>query len=476
MNETKLYDVAIIGAGVGGYVCAIRASQLGLKVVLIEKMKNLGGTCLNVGCIPSKILLESTELYYEALHEFKEHGIFFEKISFNLDTLLERKEKIVKQLTEGITLLMKYNKVKVVHGVAKLLSNNLVKVNNLEEGKEETFSAKNIVLATGSVPISLPFLPFDKEIVVSSEEALSFKEIPKSLIVIGGGAIGLELGSVWSRLGSKVTIIEIMSEILPGVDTQLSKHLNRLLKKQGIEIYTDTKVVSFDKIDNKGKIKAVDKKGKEIEFIGDKILVSVGRRPFYDELGIEELGIKIDEKTKKILVDEKFRTNISNIFAVGDIIAGPMLAHKAEEEGIAVAEIIKGEEGHVNYETIPSVVYTLPEVASVGKSEEQLKNEGKNYKVGIFNFRVNGRALSKLATDGFVKILADEVTDQILGVHMLGKGVSELISEGVTVMEFGGSSEDIARTIHAHPTMSEVIKEAALAVDKRAIHEIQRKI
>jgi dihydrolipoamide dehydrogenase len=469
MSDTTLFDLAIVGAGVGGYVAAIRAAQLGLSVTIIEKRATLGGTCLNVGCIPSKALLESSEVYFEAGHTFQKHGLIFENLSFDLPTMLLRKEQIVKQLTDGVALLMKHNKVKVMAGTAKLLSQAALAV-SLNDGTLATIEAKNILLASGSVPVQIPFLPFDGETVVSSDEALAFKKVPESLIVVGGGAIGLELGSVWHRLGSKVTVVELLPEILPGVDGQVAKTLNRLLKRQKMEILTGTKVTGLEKTANGANLKAIDAKGKELSLSAEKILVAVGRRPFYEGLGLETLGIVIDEKTRRIQIDDHFRTNVPNIYAVGDLVRGPMLAHKAEEEGVAVAEILAGQAGHVNQEVIPAVVYTAPEVAAVGQTEEQLKAVGREYKTGSFQFRANGRAMSKLAIDGFVKILADAKTDRLLGVHMIGAGVAELIAEAVSVMEFGGSAEDIARTIHAHPTMSEAVKEAALAVDNRAIH------
>jgi dihydrolipoamide dehydrogenase len=472
----EAYDVLILGAGPGGYVAAIRAAQLGLKTGIVEKRAAsdgkplLGGTCLNVGCIPSKALLDSSELYAKATGEFADHGITVSTPKLDIPKMIARKQGVVDKMTGGLNGLMKGRKVDVIGGSARLAGEGKVTVTG-SDGKETTLEAESIVLATGSEPVELPFLPFDGDYVVSSTEALEFDSVPDEMVVVGAGAIGLELGSVWSRLGAKVTVVEIMKDILPGWDPQVAKIMRRELKSQGIEFLLGHKVTGLAKGKKKG-VAVEDPDGKSITVPAKKVLVAVGRRPYYDGLGLDEAGVKTDEKTRRIAVDEHFQTSVANVFAIGDLIHGPMLAHKAEDEGVAVAEIIAGLAGHVNYGTIPGVVYTWPEAATVGKSEEDLKSEGVAYRKGSFNFGGNGRAVAMASTGGFVKILADEETDRVLGAQIVGPWASDLISEIVAVMEFGGSAEDIGRIVHAHPTLTEAVKEAALAVDKRAIHAL----
>ena len=460
------FDLIVIGSGPGGYIGAIRAAQLGLKTAVIEKDKTLGGTCLNVGCIPSKALLESSEHYVQAQHELADHGVKLSKVELDLATMLGRKEKIVKSLTDGIKYLFNKNKITSFEGTGSLKSATEVEVKSAT-GETQVLKAKYIMLATGSVPIELPFAKFDGKKIISSTEALSLKEVPKKMIVIGGGVIGLELGSVWQRLGSQVTVIEATSKLCGSMDAGLTKQLQKILAKQGIEFLLDTKVQSVDASSNQVKVsfEGADKKAGEI--IGDICLVAVGRKAYSNGLGLENAKVEKDERGR-IKVDAHLKTNIPNIYAIGDVIAGPMLAHKAEEEGVAVAENIANGGGHVNYETVPGVVYTWPELASVGKTEEELKTAGVAYKAGSFPFSANGRAKALGSTEGQVKVLADAKSDRILGVHILGPRASDIISEAVIAMEFGGSSEDLARSFHAHPTLSEVIREAALAVDKRA--------
>jgi dihydrolipoamide dehydrogenase len=460
------YDLVIVGAGPGGYTGAIRASQLGLKVAIIEKDKTLGGTCLNVGCIPSKALLESSEHFAAARHEFKDHGIDVGGVKLNLEQMLARKDKIVKDLTGGVAFLMKKNKVDVINGFGKVISPTQVEV-TAPEGKQ-VLETKNILLATGSVVNTLPNLQLDGKTIISSTEALSLPKVPEHLIVVGGGVIGLELGSVWLRLGAKVTVLEYMDRICPTMDIQTTRRLQMVLGKQGMEFLFQVKVTGAKVGKSGAQISYEDvKDGSAKTISGDVVLVATGRKPFSDGLGLDELGIERD-KRGFVLVNDHFQTKHPNIFAIGDLIPGPMLAHKAEEEGVAVAEILGGHAGHVNYETVPSVVYTWPELAAVGATEEQLKENGTPYKSGSFPFSANGRAKAIGMTDGFVKILAHAETDRILGVHILGPRASDMISEAVVAMEFGGSAEDLARSFHAHPTLSEVMREAALAVDKRA--------
>lgn len=459
----SVYDVVIVGAGPGGYTGAIRAAQLGLKTAVIEKNPTLGGTCLNIGCIPSKALLDSSEHYSMAQHDLAAHGVDLPKVGLNLPVMMKRKDKIVGELTGGIEFLFKKNKIDWIKGAGKITGPGEVTVS----GKTKV-QAKHIILATGSVPVELPFLPFDGKTVVSSTEALSFDKVPEHLIVVGGGAIGLEMGSVWLRLGAKVTVIEFADKICGPMDKQISNDLLRILKKQGMEFVLSSKVTGAD---IKGKTVTVNYEsvadGKKGSLQGDKVLVSVGRKPFMKDLGLEDVGVKLTDRGQ-IAVDEHFQTSVPGIYAVGDVTPGAMLAHKAEEEGVALAEMLAGKPGHVNYHTVPWVIYTWPEVAGVGYSEEELKAKGTEYNSGSFPFSANARAKALGFTDGRVKILADKKTDVVLGVHIVGPRASDMIAEAVVAMEFGASSEDIARSFHAHPTLSEVMREAALAVDKRA--------
>ena len=461
------YDVIVIGSGPGGYVAAIRASQLGLKTACIEKYPTLGGTCLNVGCIPSKAMLHSSELYHQATADLANHGIVTGQVKLDLDKMLARKVDVVKNLTGGISGLFKKNKITEIHGMGKLVGDHKVEV-TADVGSTSTISGKHIIIATGSKPVELPFLKFDDDI-VSSTGALAFDKVPEHLVVIGGGVIGLELGSVWLRLGAKVTVVEFMDRILPPMDSAVSKEMKKLLTRQGMKFHLGAKVTGATREGEILKVTAEDKKGKEIVLEADKILVSVGRRPFTEGLGLDEVGIATN-KQGFIEVDEHFKTGVDGIYAIGDVIPGPMLAHKAEEEGIAAAEIIAGKAGHVNYETVPNIVYTWPEVGAVGKTEEELKEAGVPYNVGKFSFKANSRGRCTGDNNGLVKILAHKDTDRILGAHIVGPHASELIAEVVAIMEFHGSAEDLARTFHGHPTLTEAIKEAALDVDNRAIH------
>lgn len=461
------FDIIIIGGGPGGYTCAIRAGQLGLKAALIEKDPTLGGTCLNVGCIPSKALLDSSEHYAMAAHgDFAVHGLKFSKVELDLPSMMARKEKIVKDLTGGVAFLMKKNKVTVFNGWGTIKSADTVEAKVGDETK--TLKTKYIVIATGSVPIELPYAKPDGKKIITSTEALSLPKVPEHMVVIGGGVIGLELGSVWLRLGAKVTVIEYGPMIGGATDQQMAKTLHRVLGKQGMEFMLNTAVTN---VKAEGKSVNVQFQGREDKKPGsieaDVVLVAVGRRAFTDKLGLENAGVDRDDRGR-VVVDAHLRTKAPNIFAVGDVIAGPMLAHKAEEEGVAVAEFIVNGHSHVNYETVPGVIYTWPELASVGASEEQLKEKGIDYRAGSFPFSANARAKAIGTTDGMVKILADAKTDRVLGVHIVGPRASDMIAEAVVAMEFGGSSEDIARSFHAHPTLAEVMREAALAVDKRA--------
>jgi dihydrolipoamide dehydrogenase len=461
------YDLVIIGAGPGGYVCAIRAAQLGLKTALVEKRHALGGTCLNVGCIPSKALLESSELYEAATKHAADHGIVLSEVALDLEAMLARKGGIVKELTDGVAMLMKKNKITVLTGRGTVTAPGKVSVSG--DGGDTEIEAENICLAMGSEAIELPFLPFDGERVVSSTEALDFSSVPKRLAVIGAGAVGLELGSVWRRLGSEVTVIEMLPTITPFADKAMAKALQRALADQGMDFRLESKVTAGKVLKKSVKLTVENAKGESEELPFDKVLVAVGRRPVSEGTGLESAGIALDEQGR-VAVDDHLRTNVEGIFAIGDLVRGPMLAHKAEEEGIALAEQLAGMPGHVNYELIPNVVYTEPELAMVGRTEAELKEAGVGYSAGRFMFRANGRAKSLGLQDGMVKILADKETDRILGVHMVGPRVSELIAEAAVAMEFAASAEDLARTCHAHPTLSEVVKEAALAVDKRALH------
>ena len=462
------FDLIVIGGGPGGYVCAIRAAQLGLKTACVESRGALGGTCLNVGCIPSKSLLNLSENFHKAKKDFNQQGIEVEGIKLNIEKMMSNKNKSVQVLTKGVEFLFKKNKVTYIKGKGVLLSNNDIIV--YENNKRTNYKSKNIVIATGSTVTSLPGIEIDEKNIISSTGALSLNKVPKKLAVIGGGYIGLEMGSVWSRLGSEVTVIEYLDYITPGMDREISNEFKKILTKQGIKFKLESKVNSVKNINsgvliNYTNIK--ESKDETLEF--DKVLVSVGRKPYTEGLNLSKVGVKKDSKGR-IEVNEKLQTTINNIYAIGDVIKGPMLAHKAEEEGIAVAEILAGQAGHVNYDVIPGVVYTSPEVATVGKTEEQLKDEKKSYKVGKFPFLANSRAKVNNETEGFVKILADSKTDKVLGVHIIGPHCGDMIAEMALAMEFGASAEDIARTCHAHPTHTEAIKEAALAVDKRPIH------
>lgn len=470
--SSSSFDLIVIGAGPGGYVCAFRAAQLGLKVALVEKRPTLGGTCLNVGCIPSKALLHSTEQFAFAKNHAAEHGIKLGSIGFDVATMLKRKDGVVSKLTGGIAALAKARKVTVITGAASFVSANTIEVASSDVGgvpsPRTQLTAKNIVIATGSAPVELPFMKFDGETVVSSDHAIDFHSVPKRLVVVGGGAIGLELGSVWARLGADVTVVEFLPKIVAAYDDDIVRNFTRLLAKQGLKIETGAKVTGLK---SHGLISTLtaEREGKPLEFPADKILVAVGRRPYTDNLGLEKVGITLDEK-KRIKVDTHLRTNVAGVWAIGDVVAGPMLAHKAEEDGVAVAEWIAGKAGHINWDLMPAIVYTDPEVASVGLGEDAAKAKGIAVNIGKFNFAANGRAIASDATDGYVKIIADAKTDKILGAQILGRGAGELISEIVTHMEYGGSAEDLGRTIHAHPTMSEAIKEAGLAVSKSALH------
>jgi len=462
------YDLIVIGTGPGGYVCAIRAAQLGMKVAVVEKRATHGGTCLNVGCIPSKALLHASEAYAEATHDFAGMGIKV-KPELDLAAMLAFKDSGVKGNVDGVAYLLKKNKIDAYHGTGRILAAHQVEVTPAK-GKTQVLETKAIVIATGSEVAHVPGIEVDEKRIVSSTGALDLPKVPKRMVVIGGGYIGLELGSVWSRLGSEITVVEMLHTITPGLDGELAKQLQRILEKQGMVFKLGAKVT---KVDSKGKnvkltIEPVDG-GKAEELEADVVLVSIGRVPNTEGLGLSEIGVEL-HSGGRVVVDHKFQTNVPGIYAIGDVIAGPMLAHKAEEEGVAVAEDLAGQSGHVNYDVIPSVVYTAPEVASVGKTEEQLKQDGIHYKVGKFPFTANGRAKVNRTTDGFVKVLADEATDRVLGVHIIGPDAGTMIAEAAVLMEFGGSAEDLARTCHAHPTLNEAVKEAALAVDKRALH------
>lgn len=462
----EAFDLIVIGAGPGGYVGAIRAAQLGLKTAVIEKDKTFGGTCLNVGCIPSKALLQSSEYYHEAQHDFAGHGIKIESVKLDLATMMARKNKIVADLTGGIEFLFKKNKITGIKGTAKIINANTVEVTD-SNGVKVLIAAKNIMIATGSVPVELPFLKYDEKKILSSTGALALDYVPKEMLVVGGGVIGLELGSVWARLGSKVTIIEFADKICAMIDQDCITVLTRAMKKLGVQFMTSTKVTASRSVGGRVELDFESlKDGKKSSIQGDVVLVSTGRKPFTDGLGLENVLIEKDDRGR-IKINNHYQTNVANIFAVGDVTAGPMLAHKAEEEGVAVAEIIGTGHGHVNYKTVPSVIYTHPEVASVGMTEAEAQNAGIETATGKFLFAANGRAKARGATEGFVKIITDKTTDRIIGGHIVGAGASELLAEIVIAMEFGGSSEDLARSFHSHPTMSEVVREAALAVDKR---------
>ena len=463
---SEKFDVTVIGGGPAGYVCAIRASQLGLKTACIESRGTLGGTCLNIGCIPSKSLLNLSEAFHQA-KDFSKIGIETGDIKLNLSKMMKNKDKAVTILTKGVEFLFKKNKVTYFKGYGSILDKNKILIKSNDD--EKNIETKNIVISTGSEAVSLPGIEFDEEKILSSTGALNIPKVPKKMLIIGAGYIGLEMGSVWSRLGSEVHVIEYLDHITPGLDKEISQEFMKILKKQKINFHLNTKVERISKTDKGVILETNDNQNKKQKFEGDVVLISVGRKPFTKSLNIENIGIQCDSKGR-VKVNKKFKTNINNIYAVGDVKDGPMLAHKAEEEGIAVAEIIAGQAGHVNYDLIPGVIYTTPEVAYVGKSEEDLKKINLSYKVGKFPFMANSRAKAVDKPEGFVKILADNKTDKVLGVHIIGPHAGEMIAEMSVAMEFGASSEDIARTCHAHPTFSEAIKEAALSVDKRQIH------
>lgn len=462
------YDVAVIGSGPGGYVAAIRCAQLGMKTALIEKYKSLGGTCLNVGCIPSKALLDSSHHYHDAIKHFETHGIEIPgDIKINFEKMIARKTTVINDTVKGIEFLMKKNEIDVYTGVGSFKDATHI---NIAGDEEQTIEAKHTIIATGSKPGSLPFINIDKERIITSTEALSLKEIPEHMIVIGGGVIGLELGQVYKRLGAKVTVVEYMDRITPGMDKALSKELTKVLKKQGVKFQLSHAVNKVERDGDQVIVTATNKKGEEVQFTGDYCLVCVGRRPYTDNLNVTAAGVQVNERGQ-VEVNDHLQTNVPNIYAIGDVIKGAMLAHKAEEEGVFVAETIAGQKPHINYNLIPNVIYTWPEVASVGKTEEQLIEEGVAYKTGQFPMRALGRSRASGDTDGFIKILAHETTDEVLGVHMIGARVADLIAEAVTAMEYRASAEDIARMSHAHPTYAEAVKEAALAAtDNRAIH------
>jgi dihydrolipoamide dehydrogenase len=461
------YDVAIIGSGPGGYVAAIRCSQLGMKVALIEKYNSLGGTCLNVGCIPSKALLDSSEHYFNAVHNFEEHGIKIKDVKPDIKKMIARKAEVVKQTCDGINFLMSKNKVDLYHGLGSFVDKNTIKISG---EKEQTITANKVIIATGSKPNYFPGMEPDKKRIITSTEALNMQEIPKHLIVIGGGVIGLELGSVYARLGAEVSVIEFTDSIISTMDGALGKELQKILKKEGFKFNLNHAV---EKVENKGKtvvVTAKNKKGETVTFEGDYCLVSVGRKPYTEGLGLDKAGVKLDNRSR-VEVNSHLETNVPGIYAIGDVVVGPMLAHKAEEEGVFVAELIAGQKPHIDYNLVPGVVYTWPEVASVGKTEEQLKQAGVEYKVGSFPMRALGRSRASMDVQGFVKILADKTTDEVLGVHIIGARAADLIMEAVVAMEYRASAEDISRICHGHPTYSEAIKEAALdATDKRALH------
>ncbi len=464
-----MYDVIVIGSGPGGYVAAIRAAQLGMKTAIIEKYPTLGGTCLNVGCIPSKALLDSSEHYHNAAHTFKTHGINLKDLKVDLPQMIARKDDVVKQNVDGIQFLMKKNKIDVHQGVGSFVDATTVKVTK-DDGSSTDIQGKNIIIATGSKPSSLPFIKLDKTRVITSTEALKMKEIPKHLIVIGGGVIGMELGSVYGRMGAKVSVVEFMDSLIPSMDKTMGKELQKSLKKLGFEFYLKHKVTAVENLGKEVVVKADNGKGETIEIKGDYVLVSIGRRPYTDGLNAEAAGVKITERGQ-IEVNDHLQTSVKNIYAIGDVVKGAMLAHKAEEEGVFVAETIAGQKPHINYNLIPGVVYTWPEVAAVGYTEEQLKEQGRKYKAGKFPFMASGRARASMDTDGLVKVLADAETDEILGVHMIGPRTADMIAEAVVAMEFRASAEDIARMSHAHPTYTEAFKEACLAAtDNRALH------
>jgi len=464
------YDVTVIGSGPGGYVAAIRCAQLGLKTAIIEKYSTFGGTCLNVGCIPSKALLDSSEHYYNAAHTFTTHGINLKDLSVDIAQMIKRKNEVVEQTTGGITFLMKKNKISTYHGIGSFIDKNTIKIAKAEGG-EETITTTNVIIATGSKPTALPFLPVDKKRIITSTEALNLTEVPRHLIVIGGGVIGLELGSVYARLGAKVTVVEFLDSIIPTMDKTMSKELQKVLAKLGFEFLLSHKVTGATVEGEKVTVTADSPKGEKVTLEGDYCIVAVGRTAYTEGLGLDKIGIQIEERGKKVPVNEHLETSVKGVYAIGDVISGAMLAHKAEEEGVYVAETIAGQKPHINYNLIPGVVYTWPEVASVGYTEEQLKQQGKKYKTGSFPFKASGRARASMDIDGLVKVLADAETDELLGVHMIGPRAADMIAEAVVGMEFRASAEDIGRISHAHPTFTEAFKEAALAATaNRALH------
>ena len=464
---SEKFQAVVIGGGPGGYVCAIRLAQLGLKTACIESRGSLGGTCLNIGCIPSKSLLNLSEEFHK-VKNLSNKGIEVGDIKLNLSKMMKNKDKAVTVLTKGVEFLLKKNKVTYFKGLGSFKSKNQILVKD-DKNNETVLESEKIIIATGSAPVSLPGIEFDEKIIISSTGALSLEKVPNKMVVVGGGYIGLEMGSVWSRLGAEVHVVEFLDHITPGMDKEISQEFMKILKKQGIHFHMQHKVEEIKKNNSGAIIKTKDKDGNTKEFTCDVVLISVGRKANTEGLNLEKVGIELDNKNR-IKTDKNFQTNLNNVYAIGDVIAGPMLAHKAEDEGIAVAENIAGQSGHVNYETIPGVVYTTPEVAAIGKTEEQLKQDKISYKIGKFSFMANSRAKAIDDTEGFVKILADEKTDKVLGAHLIGPHAGELIAEIGIAMEFGASAEDIARTCHAHPTFSEAVKEAALSVDKRAIH------
>lgn len=463
------FDVTVIGSGPGGYVAAIRCAQLGMKTAIIERYNTLGGTCLNVGCIPSKALLDSSEHFHNATHTFTEHGIDVKEVKVNLKQMIKRKGDVVKQTSDGINFLMKKNKITVFTGHGSFVNKNTIEIAS-EDGKKVQIESSKTIIATGSKPTSFPGMEIDKKRVITSTEALNLTEVPKHMVIIGGGVIGLELGSVYARLGSKISVVEFTGGIISTMDASLGKELLKSLKKLGFEFYFNHKVTGVVSKGKEAVITADNAKGEKIEIKGDYCLISVGRKPYTDNLGLDKAGVKVDDRGR-IETNDHLQTNVEGIYAIGDVVKGAMLAHKAEEEGVFVAETMMGQKPHINYNLIPGVVYTWPEVAAVGYTEEQLKEQGKKYKVGSFPFKASGRARASMDTEGFVKVLADEATDEILGVHMIGPRVADMIAEAVVAMEYRASAEDISRMSHAHPTFTESLKEACLdATGKRALH------